>query len=109
MTAGLRLRGGRIYLDAATSDTFFPQREAVTLYRRDDDLYIIPLQDSAYGGFLLKIRTSAGDRVVDAEEFFREHGLDGTAERALVATWRADSAALIVRGLFRAAAAPMTA
>ena len=95
----MRLRAGRLYLDAATTEAFLPQREAVTLFRRDDDLLIIPLQ-SAAGGYLLKKRTAAGDRVVDAEDFFREHGLDDARERPLDVVWSAQAAALVASGAF---------
>ncbi len=99
MSAQVRLRAGRLYLDAATSLTYLPQREAVTLFRRDDDLFIIPLQ-SAAGGYLLKMRTAAGDRVIDAEDFFREHGLDDSRERPLDVVWSAQAAALVASGAF---------
>ena len=100
MNAVVRLRAGSLYVDAATFERFLARREAVTLVRRDDDLYIVPLVDSALGGFLCKRRTAAGDRVVHAEDFFREHGLDDTRDRSLEATWRPDVAALVVAGAF---------
>ncbi len=102
MSARIALRGGSLYVDAATFARFLPEREAVTLFRRDDDLYVVPLLDSALGGFLCKRRTAAGDRVVHAEDFFRENGLDDRGERLLDATWREDVAALVVPGVFGA-------
>lgn len=98
----MHLRRGSLYVDAATFNCYLAERDAVTLFRRDDDLYIIPLKDSALGGYLCKRRTAAGDRVVHAEEFFREHGLDEPRERALDATWQADVAALVISGVFGA-------
>ena len=41
-----------------------------------DDLLILPVRHAAAGGYLLKLRNGAGDRVVNAPDFFREHGLD---------------------------------
>lgn len=98
--ACVSLRAGSVYFDAATFERFLPERDAVTLVRRDDDLYIVPLLDSALGGYLCKRRTAAGDRVVHAEEFFREHGLDDASEHVLAADWRADVAALVIPGAF---------
>jgi hypothetical protein len=103
VSARVHLRGGSLYVDAATFERYLGQREAVTLVRRDDDLYIVPLLDSALGGFLCKRRTAAGDRVVHAEEFFREHGVDDADERDLDAMWRAEVAALVVAGAFERA------
>ena len=100
MIAQVGLRGGSLYLDAATFDRFLSAREAVTLVRRDDDLYIIPLEDSALGGYLCKRRTAAGDRVVHAEDFFREQGLDATQDRTFDVAWREDVAALVITGAF---------
>ena len=102
MNAQVGLRGGSLYLDAATFDRFLSAREAVTLVRRDNDLYIIPLQDSALGGYLCKRRTAAGDRVVHAEDFFREHDLDDARDRILDVAWRDDVAALVITGAFGA-------
>lgn len=102
MGACVSLRGGSIYFDAATFDRLLCERDAVTLVRRDDDLYIVPLVDSALGGYLCKRRTAAGDRVVHAEAFFREHGFDDSFERDFDAVWRADVAAVVVASAFGA-------
>ncbi len=104
MSDVVHLRRGSLYVDAATFERYLARREAVTLVRRDDDLYIVPLEDSALGGFLCKRRTAAGDRVVHAEEFFRENGIEDCGERDLACTWRPDVAALVIADVFRAAA-----
>jgi hypothetical protein len=104
VNAVVRLRRGSLYVDASTFDRYLSEREAVTLVRRDDDLYIVPLEDSALGGFLCKRRTAAGDRVVHAEEFFRDNGVDEARERVLEGTWRSDVAALVLAGVFGSAA-----
>jgi len=103
MTAHVRVRAGRLYIDAATFARFLDERSAVTLVRRANDLYIVPLLDSTFGGYLCKHRTLAGDRVVDAEDFFRDHGFDEAREHHFEAAWRADVAALVVPGAFGAA------
>jgi hypothetical protein len=102
MTAQVSLRAGRLYIDAATFARVLAERSAVTLVRRADDLYIVPLLDSTFGGYLCKRRTLAGDRVIDAEDFFRDHGLDDASEHRFEAAWQADTAALVVTGAFGA-------
>jgi len=102
MKAQVRIQAGRLYIDAATFTHFLDQRSAVTLVRRANDLYIVPLLDSTFGGYLCKHRTLAGDRVVDAEDFFRDHGFDDTSEHHFEAAWRPDVAALVVTEAFGA-------
>jgi len=103
VSAIVTLRDGSVYLDVATFERFLSARDAVTLLRQDGDLYIVPLLDSTLGGYLCKRRTAAGDRVVHATEFFRDHGLELPATREYAATWRDDVAALVVPGVFPAA------
>ncbi len=43
-------------------------------------MLVLPVRYAASGGYVLKIRNAAGDRVVDAGDFFRDHGLDDGAE-----------------------------
>jgi len=103
VSATVALRDGSVYLDVATFERFLGTRDAVTLLRQGGDLYIVPLQDSTLGGYLCKRRTAAGDRVVHATEFFREHGLEVPITRQYPAAWRDDIAALVVPGVFPAA------
>jgi len=103
VSATVALRDGSVYLDVATFERFLGTRDAVTLLRQGGDLYIVPLLDSTLGGYLCKRRTAAGDRVVHATEFFRDHGLEVPATRRYAATWRDDVAALVVPGVFPAA------
>jgi hypothetical protein len=72
----------------------------VILLRRDRDLCILPVRHAAAGGYLLKLRNKAGDRVVHAPDFFREHGIDDNIELELSAVWSRESAALIAAGAF---------
>ena len=41
---------------------------------------ILPVRHAAAGGYVLKLRNSAGDRVVHAPDFFREHHIDEASE-----------------------------
>ena len=100
MSAHLVLRRGGLYLDHDLYDRYFPGLETVILLRRDDDLVILPVRHAAAGGYLLKRRNGAGDRVVTAPDFFREQGLDDNVDRDLPVVWSPTTAGLIAAGAF---------
>jgi hypothetical protein len=97
------IRRGSIYLAAEICLRYFHGLESVILQRQEDDLLILPVRHSAAGGYLLKIRNSAGDRVVNAMDFFGFHGLDSENEISAPSFWNSDYAALIIAKLFRSA------
>ena len=81
-------RSAAASISAATIyDRYFPGLETIVLLRRDDDLLILPVRHAAAGGYLLKLRNGAGDRVVNAPDFFREHGLDDEARARFRRAW----------------------
>jgi hypothetical protein len=92
--ATVTVKRGSLYLARDVYDRYFAGLEAVVLLRRDDDLLILPVRHAASGGYLLKLRNGAGDRVVSAPDFFREQGLAEDAELRLSVAWNADKAAL---------------
>ena len=102
MTAAsvISLKRGALYVTSDIYDRYFAGLEAVILLRRDRDLCILPVRHAAAGGYLLKLRNKAGDRVVHAPDFFREHGIDDNIELELSAVWSRESAALIAAGAF---------
>jgi len=97
----LRLSRGSLYLTAETCERYFHGLESVILIRREDDLLVLPVVNAASGGYLLKRRNAAGDRVVSAPDFFREHGVGDDVDRDLSSAWEAGSAALTASGAFR--------
>ena len=101
MSDSLSLRRGGLYLSREVCDRYFPGLEAVILLRRDDDLLILPVRHAASGGYLLKLRNGAGDRVVNAPDFFREHGVGDEVERQMSAAWVTKSAGLVAADFFR--------
>jgi hypothetical protein len=96
----ISLKRGALYVTSDIYDRYFAGLEAVILLRRDRDLCILPVRHAAAGGYLLKLRNKAGDRVVHAPDFFREHGIDDNIELELSAVWSRESAALIAAGAF---------
>jgi hypothetical protein len=97
------VKRGSLYLDRALYDRYFPGLEAVVLLRRDNGLLILPVRHAASGGYLLKLRNGAGDRVVSAPDFFREHGVEDGVEREIPVVWNTEQAGLWSPDAFLAA------
>ncbi|MEZ5934068.1 MAG: hypothetical protein R3F54_19455 [Alphaproteobacteria bacterium] len=87
---------GAIYLPAALVARYFAGIEGVILLWREERIVIMPVRHLAGGGYLLKLRNSRGDRVVQAADFFLDHGIDGETERQPAASWRTDWAGLVL-------------
>lgn len=98
--ASVEVRRGGLYLSSATCDRYFTGLESVILLRRNDDLVIMPVRHAASGGYLLKRRNTAGDRVVFAPDFFREHGLGDETACEFFAHWDSEQAALVAKDMF---------
>ena len=94
------------YLSRELCAAHFPDAVSVALLKRGEDVLIVPLAPHSAGGLLLKQRNARGDRVIHAQEFFREHGFaeDREAESP-AADWDPAAAALVVRGMRKSAAA----
>jgi len=71
----VELRDGRLYVPVQTYEHALSGCCGVALLARDDQWWLFPLQGGA-GGLQLKQRTARGDRVVEAQEFFRAQGID---------------------------------
>ena len=89
------VRRGSLYLDRATCDRYFAGLETIILIADGPDLVILPVRHAAAGGYLLKRRNAAGDRVVNAGDFFRSHcvGDDDVVETQ--ASWSTEKGGLI--------------
>ncbi len=97
------LHQGSLYLSGAVYDRYFAGLETVILLRREDDLLILPVKHAAAGGYLLKLKNSAGDRVVNAMEFFRFNEIDNMDRQSVEVGWDSNSAALRARSVFKSA------
>jgi len=100
VTGAPTVKRGSLYLAREICDRYFAGLEAVILLRRDDDLLILPVRHAASGGYLLKLRNGAGDRVVSAPDFFREQGVEDDDELELSVAWSSEKAALCSDGAF---------
>jgi hydrogenase maturation protease len=94
------VKRGSVYLTREICERYFGNLETVVLLRRENDLLIMPVRHVAAGGYLLKLRNGAGDRVVNAADFFRLNGLDDAVELHLLAFWCAERAGLVVEHAF---------
>ena len=94
------LKRGGLHLSGEVYDKYFAGLDAVILLNRDGHLYIMPVRNLSGGGYLLKLRNSSGDRIINAPDFFREYGLDDFQERNIDVYWDQDMAALKAEALF---------
>lgn len=101
--AALRVSRANLYLSRECCEQFLPAAQAVALLEREGQVLIVPLMPGSAGGLLLKQRNGRGDRVIQAQEFFREHGyLEDFEQRSCALRWDPERAALVVDGLPRA-------
>lgn len=101
--AQITLRRGSIYLTADIYRRYFDGLEAVILMRRSDDLLILPVNHAAAGGYLLKLRNAAGDRVINAMDFLYSNGIDDATEMQVSVCWSQEMIGLIAADVFGAA------
>jgi hypothetical protein len=90
----MTVRRGSLHLGQAEYARHFDGLQAVVLLRDGPDLLVLPVRHAAAGGYVLKLRNSAGDRVVAAADFFRANGLGDEERRELTARWDEQRAAL---------------
>ena len=98
--AVVTLNHGSLHLPHALCERHFRQTAAVALLVHEGRVMVVPLAPDSAGGLLLKLRNARGDRVVQAQEFLRQHGvIDEFGERRLSARWCPEMAALELEGL----------
>ena len=93
-TTSLQVRNGSLYLDAELYRSYFQSCAAVVLLKQAAKILMMPIKQSGGGGLLIKIRNARGDRVIHAQEFFRDHGLQESPDTALIVHWNEHMAAL---------------
>lgn len=77
------LQNGRLHLSSAAYEQYLQHCHAVGLLERDGRWLLLPLLGGA-GGLQVKLRNARGDRVVEAQEFFRSQGFEDSPERRLL-------------------------
>ncbi|MES2957643.1 MAG: hypothetical protein V4792_05610 [Pseudomonadota bacterium] len=100
--ASAGVAAGNLHLSREACGRYLAGIESVALLDRDGQLLILPLTRESGGGLLLKVRNARGDRVIHAQEFFRNHGYRETfAPRHVPMHWDEAAAALVLTGLER--------
>jgi len=90
---------GNLYLSRELCETYLRGAVSVALLAREQNVLIVPLTQQSGGGLLLKQRNARGDRVIHAQEFFRDQGfLEDFEERSAAVLWSSEAAALVVSG-----------
>lgn len=104
MTVGppISFRDGRLYISFAASERYFAGSGSVALLRDGADLLVLPVRHAAAGGYILKMRNSAGDQVVTAPAFFDAQGATNTVGWSGAMSWREDRGALALHDFFSA-------
>jgi hypothetical protein len=98
--ADVQFREGRLYFAQPAFERYLAGSGGVVLLREARDLLVLPVRHSAAGGFIPKIRNAAGDRVVNAADFFREQGLEKDANWSGGIAWNEERAALVLYEFF---------
>lgn len=94
---------GNLYLSREICEAYLSDIESIALLDREDKILIVPLTPESGGGLLLKVRNAHGDRVIHAQEFFRDKGyLEDFEVRVFPLSWSQESAALVLYHLPKA-------
>ena len=93
---GLRIERGSLHMTRVFYDRYLHGVDSVALLEHDGQLLMMPVQGSATGGLLLKVRNARGDRVVHATEFLVAQGLE-RHHGALRADWNDVMAGLVLQ------------
>jgi len=96
----LSVSRGSLLLGEADYARHFGGLQAVVLLRDGSDLLVLPVRHAASGGYVLKLRNSAGDRAVAAADFFRANGIQDGEQHDLTATWDEGRGALRALSVF---------
>lgn len=101
LSCTIMIKDGAVYLSSDVYTRFFDRLDSVILLRRGDDLCVLPVRQTAAGGYLLKVRNRAGDRVIHAPDFFRQNGFPEHSRTEFAAEWSSTHGALIVTRAFQ--------
>ena len=96
----ITVRRGGLHFSRETYERFFNTLDNVILLRDGCDLLVLPVRHQASGGYVIKLRTGAGDRTVAAADFFRDNGIEDSVEMTLPAAWSDERAALVAANAF---------
>lgn len=99
-TCVVTVRRGALHFTRQVYESFFGGLDNVVLLRDGADLLVLPVRHQASGGYVIKLRNAAGDRTVNAADFFRDNGIEDEIDMTLPARWHPDRAALVAASAF---------
>ncbi len=96
----VKIARGNIYIPFETYDKYLKNIEAVALLSDEKGFLIFPLIQQSAGGLILKIKNLQGDRIIHAQEFFRNNGYEETFdEKFCEAVWESERHAILINYL----------
>lgn len=88
---------GNIYVPFAAYEKYFKNIEAIALLPHENGILIFPLIQQSAGGLILKVRNLQGDRIIHAQEFFRNNNYVESFEEIICdVMWNSERHALLV-------------
>ena len=91
---------GNLYIPYETCEKYLKNIEAIALLPHENGILLIPLILDSAGGLLLKVKNLQGDRIIHAQEFFRNNGyLEEFQEKFYEVEWNSERAALLIIGV----------
>ncbi len=96
LTESVSIKNGNLYVDCRLYEKFFAGIETVALLRREEGFLVMPVFSQASGGRLMKMRNTAGDRVITATDFLQQFDLSQQETKRFLASWDSQCAALFV-------------
>ncbi len=87
---------GNLYLDAEIYSSFFAGLETIALLQNEHGFFILPVNNQASGGRLMKVRNKKGDRVVTATDFLEKCGVCYDSMLCVPVSWDSNLSALFV-------------
>ncbi|RWE29557.1 hypothetical protein [Mesorhizobium sp.] len=99
-TLTVRVSRGGLHLSGEGYEQHFSGISGIVLMRREADLLILPVLLAQAGGYLIKRKNLAGDRVAHAPDFFRANGIADDEEPELQVVWDRSEAGFIGQGEF---------
>ena len=89
----IQISRGWVQIPVALYEQLFSGRQGVVPFELEGALCFMPVEQVA-GGLLVKIRSVAGDRAIDASEFLRANGWDDAGRYTCTARWERTLGAL---------------
>jgi hypothetical protein len=93
----IKIARGNIYIPFETYEIYLKNIEAVALLPHEKGILIFPLIQQSAGGLLIKIKNLQGDRVIHAQEFFRNNDYAETFDEMIYeAVWEPERHAILI-------------